>query len=379
MREIYLDNSATTKVDSRVAQLALDIMVNNYGNPSSLHKLGLKAELAIEKARNQIAAALSCDANCLFFTSGGTEANNTAILGACEAQKRRGNKIITTSFEHSSVIASFQELEKRGFEAKYISPDQTGSINVQEVVDEVDSQTIFVSIMCINNEIGTILPIEELVCAIRRKKPDVIIHCDAVQAFCKIPINLKKLDVDLMTISSHKIHGPKGVGALYIKKGVRIIPLHFGGEQQSRIRPGTESVPLICAFGLAAELASSRISEGEKNLNEVCEYFEKKLNEREGIFLNRPENASPYIRNISVVGYRSEILLHSLEEDGIYVSSGSACAKGGKSHVLKAMGLTPNKIDSALRISFNKDNTTQDIDAFFEALDKTMIRLLKSK
>ncbi|MEG2915729.1 MAG: cysteine desulfurase family protein, partial [Oscillospiraceae bacterium] len=294
-------------------------------------------------------------------------------------QKRRGNKIITTSFEHSSVIASFQELEKRGFEAKYISPDQTGSINVQEVVDEVDSQTIFVSIMCINNEIGTILPIEELVCAIRRKKPDVIIHCDAVQAFCKIPINLKKLDVDLMTISSHKIHGPKGVGALYIKKGVRIIPLHFGGEQQSRIRPGTESVPLICAFGLAAELASSRISEGEKNLNEVCEYFEKKLNEREGIFLNRPENASPYIRNISVVGYRSEILLHSLEEDGIYVSSGSACAKGGKSHVLKAMGLTPNKIDSALRISFNKDNTTQDIDAFFEALDKTMIRLLKSK
>ncbi|MEG3006567.1 MAG: cysteine desulfurase family protein [Oscillospiraceae bacterium] len=379
MREIYLDNSATTKVDSRVAQLALDIMVNNYGNPSSLHKLGLKAELAIEKARNQIAAAHSCDANCLFFTSGGTEANNTAILGACEAQKRRGNKIITTSFEHSSVIASFQELEKRGFEAKYISPDQTGSINVQEVVDEVDSQTIFVSIMCINNEIGTILPIEELVCAIRRKKPDVIIHCDAVQAFCKIPINLKKLDVDLMTISSHKIHGPKGVGALYIKKGVRIIPLHFGGEQQSRIRPGTESVPLICAFGLAAELASSRISEGEKNLNEVCEYFEKKLNEREGIFLNRPENASPYIRNISVVGYRSEILLHSLEEDGIYVSSGSACAKGGKSHVLKAMGLTPNKIDSALRISFNKDNTTQDIDAFFEALDKTMIRLLKSK
>ncbi|MEG1151283.1 MAG: cysteine desulfurase family protein [Oscillospiraceae bacterium] len=379
MREIYLDNSATTKVDSRVAQLALDIMVNNYGNPSSLHKLGLKAELAIEKARNQIAAALSCDANCLFFTSGGTEANNTAILGACEAQKRRGNKIITTSFEHSSVIASFQELEKRGFEAKYISPDQTGSINVQEVVDEVDSQTIFVSIMCINNEIGTILPIEELVCAIRRKKPDVIIHCDAVQAFCKIPINLKKLDVDLMTISSHKIHGPKGVGALYIKKGVRIIPLHFGGEQQSRIRPGTESVPLICAFGLAAELASSRISEGEKSLNEVCEYFEKKLNEREGIFLNRPENASPYIRNISVVGYRSEILLHSLEEDGIYVSSGSACAKGGKSHVLKAMGLTPNKIDSALRISFNKDNTTQDIDAFFEALDKTMIRLLKSK
>ncbi|MEG0899943.1 MAG: cysteine desulfurase family protein [Oscillospiraceae bacterium] len=379
MREIYLDNSATTKVDSRVAQLALDIMVNNYGNPSSLHKLGLKAELAIEKARNQIAAALSCDANCLFFTSGGTEANNTAILGACEAQKRRGNKIITTSFEHSSVIASFQELEKRGFEAKYISPDQTGSINVQEVVDEVDSQTIFVSIMCINNEIGTILPIEELVCAIRRKKPDVIIHCDAVQAFCKIPINLKKLDVDLMTISSHKIHGPKGVGALYIKKGVHIIPLHFGGEQQSRIRPGTESVPLICAFGLAAELASSRISEGEKSLNEVCEYFEKKLNEREGIFLNRPENASPYIRNISVVGYRSEILLHSLEEDGIYVSSGSACAKGGKSHVLKAMGLTPNKIDSALRISFNKDNTTQDIDAFFEALDKTMIRLLKSK
>ncbi|MEG1964737.1 MAG: cysteine desulfurase family protein [Oscillospiraceae bacterium] len=379
MREIYLDNSATTKVDSRVAQLALDIMVNNYGNPSSLHKLGLKAELAIEKARNQIAAALSCDANCLFFTSGGTEANNTAILGACEAQKRRGNKIITTSFEHSSVIASFQELEKRGFEAKYISPDQTGSINVQKVVDEVDSQTIFVSIMCINNEIGTILPIEELVCAIRRKKPDVIIHCDAVQAFCKIPINLKKLDVDLMTISSHKIHGPKGVGALYIKKGVRIIPLHFGGEQQSRIRPGTESVPLICALGLAAELASSRISEGEKNLNEVCEYFEKKLNEREGIFLNRPKNASPYIRNISVVGYRSEILLHSLEEDGIYVSSGSACAKGGKSHVLKAMGLTPNKIDSALRISFNKDNTTQDIDAFFEALDKTMIRLLKSK
>lgn len=379
LKEIYLDNSATTKVDERACQLAVKLMLEDYGNPSSLHKKGLEAQIKTENARKQIADVLKCDPACIFFTSGGTEANNTAIFGACEARKRYGNKIITTAFEHSSVIEPFKELKKQGFNTVFVNPDKNGDILADDIINQIDDETILLSFMCINNEIGTILPIDEIIKGARRKKPDILIHCDAVQAFCKIPLNLKKLDVDLMSVSSHKIHGPKGVGALYIKKGKRIIPRLFGGEQQMRIRPGTESTPLICAFGLAAEIASERINEGNEHLAKLCEYFDNQVQKRDGIHLNLPKKSSPYIRNISVLGYRSEIMLHTLEEENIYVSSGSACAKGGKSHVLNSMGLASNMLDSAIRVSFNKDTSLDEIDEFFNALDMAMKKIIKTK
>ena len=379
MKEIYLDNSATTKVSEEAAKLAYEIMTENYGNPSSLHEKGLNAQLAVEKARKQIADTLNCDENTIFFTSGGTEANNTAILGGTDAAKRRGNKVVTTAFEHSSVIESFKELEKRGFEVCYVSPNEKGEITADALANAVDENTILMSFMLVNNEIGTLIPFEEAVKAIKKKNPRTLIHCDGVQAFGKIPINLKKTDIDLLSISSHKIHGPKGSGALYIKKGVRITPLIHGGEQQRKIRPGTESTPLICAFGLAAQTAHREIMSGESHLKELCTYFDEEVKKREGIVINSPENGTVYIRNISVIGYRSEIMLHALESKGVYVSSGSACAKGEKSHVLKAMGLKNDRIDSALRVSFSKYSTIEEVKVFFEALDKCMQEIIKLK
>ena len=379
LKEIYLDNSATTKVDNEVAELAYKIMTENYGNPSSLHEKGLAAQIALEKARKQISDGLHCDSECIYFTSGGTEANNTAILGSADAKKRRGNKVITTAFEHSSVLASFNELEKRGFETVYIKPDEKGKISAEDIIDAVDDNTVLVSFMLINNEVGTVLPAKEIIKGIRRKNSNVLIHCDAVQAFGKIEINVKKLDMDLLSISSHKIHGPKGVGALYIKKGIKITPLIFGGEQQQHVRPGTENVPAICAFGLAAEKACAEIKNGYEHLREVCDYFDKEVSKRKEIIQNNCEDASVYIRNISVMGYRSEILLHALEAKDIYVSGGSACAKGGKSHVLSSMGLSHERIDSALRVSFCKQSTKEEVAEFFEALDKIREKIIRVK
>ncbi len=379
MKEIYLDNSATTKVSEEAARLAYEIMTENYGNPSSLHEKGLQAQLAVEKARKQIANALNCDENCIFFTSGGTESNNTAILGGADAAKRRGNKVVTTAFEHSSVMESFKELEKRGMETVYVSPNEKGEITAEDLADAVDENTVLVSFMLVNNEIGTLMPFEEAVKAIRKKNPNVLIHCDAVQAFGKIQISLKKNDIDLLSVSSHKIHGPKGMGALYIKKGVRITPLIHGGEQQKKIRPGTESTPLICAFGLAAQTAMKELTSGEEHLKELCAYFDEEVKKRQGIVINSPENSTVYIRNISVPGYRSEIMLHGLENMGVYVSGGSACAKGEKSHVLKSMGLKNDIIDSALRVSFSKYSTMEEVKVFFEALDCCMNKIIKVK
>lgn len=379
MKEIYLDNSATTKVDEEAAELAYKVMTENYGNPSSLHEKGLNAQLALEKARKQIADELHCDSEYVYFTSGGTEANNTAVLGGADAKKRRGNKVITTAFEHSSVMASFKELEKRGFETVYIKPDEKGNISADDIISAVDENTILVSFMLINNEVGTILPAKEIIKGVKRKNPNVLIHCDGVQAFGKIEINVKKLDMDMLSISSHKIHGPKGVGALYIKKGVKITPLIFGGEQQQHIRPGTENVPSICAFGLAAEKACAKIQEGYEHLSEVCKYFDEEAAKRDGIIQNTCENSTAYIRNISVMGYRSEILLHALEAKGIYVSGGSACAKGEKSHVLAAMGLSHERIDSALRVSFCKSSTKEEVEEFFKALDKIREKIIRVK
>ena len=371
----YLDNSATTQVSNTAAQKALDIMCNIYGNPSSLHTMGIEAEKELETARSIIAKTIGCECDELFFTSGGTEANNTAILGTVKALKRRGNKIVTSAIEHSSIMESMAYLENEGFQVTYLTPDENGVIPMDKIKEAVDDKTILVSVMMANNEVGSINDIAKIRKIVTAKKSPALIHTDAVQAFGKLNIKVKKLDVDLMAISSHKIHGPKGVGALYIKKGKRILPIHFGGEQEKKIRPGTEALPLIGAFGVA--VSELEIDKNYQLVQELNDYAKAKLSSIDSVTLNSKDNALPYILNISVKGIRSETMLHHLAQNNVYVSSGSACAKGKPSHVLSAMGVSRDSADSALRISFSKLNTKDDIDALVEHIIEGIENLAK--
>ncbi len=380
MREIYLDNSATTRTDERVAQLICNIMVEEYGNPSSLHQKGLDAQLRLEEAQKQVAALMGAqDPQRVLFTSGGTESNNLAIFGGVRARQRRGKRIITTAFEHSSVLGPFAQLEEQGFEAVYIQPDAAGRIDPQAVVDAVNEDTIFVSVMMVNNEVGTIQPVAQLAQAVKEKNPQALFHCDGVQAFGKLPIQVGKSQIDLLSVSGHKIHAPKGVGALYVKKGVRLVPLLYGGSQQQGLRPGTENLPLACGMGLACQLAGEEMAKGMESVTQVRDHLVKRLSAMEGVVINSPADSLPYILNLSAVGYRSEVMLHFLESQGIYVSSASACTKNAKSHVLEAMGLAPKIIDSALRISFQRSTTLEEVDAFADALALGMSKLAKAR
>ena len=365
--EHYLDNSATTAVSAKAAEKAYRIMVENYGNPSSLHLKGMQAEQELKAARRSVARALSAQSEEIFFTSGGTEANNTALFGIAQAKKRRGNKIIISSIEHSSVIEAAKRLENDGFEVVKILPDINGVITPESVLREVDSNTILVSVMCVNNETGAVMPIGEIFSAVREKNSEVICHTDAVQGFGKIPLNARRLSADLITVSAHKVHAPKGCGALYIKKGIRIVPHQYGGEQEKKIRPGTEALPLIAAFGVACE--EFAIEENYRAVSELNAYAKEKLLAIDGVTVNSPENALPYVLNISAGRVRSETMLHFLEELDVFVSSGSACAKGKPSHVLSAMGLSGERADSALRISFSKYNSKDDIDALCKGIE----------
>lgn len=373
--EHYLDNSATTKVSPAAAQKALALMCANYGNPSSLHSMGLRAEEELESARHAIAKSLSCDDQEIFFTSGGTESNNLAVTGACAAQKRAGNRIVTSSIEHSSVLETMEELKKQGYDVVFLPPDTKGRISAESIANAVDSNTILVSVMYVNNEIGSIMEIDKIKKAVLSKQAPALIHTDAVQAYGKLPIKVKKLGVDLLSVSAHKIHGPKGIGALYIKKGVRILPQHFGGEQERKIRPGTEALPLIGAFGEAVRELD--IPETGKKIKELNDYAKHTIGSLQDVTVISPEDALPYILNVSVKGIRSETMLHHLAQQKVYVSSGSACAKGQPSHVLKALGIEKDLADSALRISFSKYSTKEDIDALYRGIQSGIQSLVK--
>lgn len=375
MAEHYLDNSATTRVSERAAKKAFDIMTTEYANPSSLHSFGFSAAKQLECARENVAKALGADPSEIIFTSGGTEANNLAILGTVEALRRRGNRIITTAAEHSSVYDTMLKLQKDGFDVVFITPDECGNINPLEVINAADEKTILVSIMLTNNETGANYPVKEIFTQIKRRFPQAILHTDAVQAFGKCEIKVSKLSCDLLTVSGHKIHAPKGVGALYVKKGVRLIPQTIGGSQEKKLRTGTESTPLICAFGTACEEID--LNKNIQIAKELNAYLRDKLSSMEGIKINSPEDASPFVLNFSVLGIRSETMLHHLASKGVYVSSGSACSKGAKSHVLSSMGLADDIIDSAIRVSFSKHNTISDCDALLEALTDGMNTLAK--
>ena len=364
--EHYLDNSATTAVSKAAADKAYAVMTRLYGNPSSLHSKGIEAENELKNARKSVALRLRVSDEEITFTSGGTEANNLALFGAAYARLRERKKIIISAVEHSSVTEAAKRLEDEGFQVERIVPRKDGLIHPEDVAAAADKNTSLVSVMLVNNETGAIMPVSVIFAAVKAKDEKILCHTDAVQAFGKLEIKAKALGADLISVSGHKVHAPKGVGALYIKKGVRLVSRQYGGEQEKRIRPGTENLPAITAFGVACDMFD--IENNCKTVSALNNYAKKKLLQIEGVTLNSPEDALPYVLNISAGRVRSETMLHFLEEREVFVSSGSACAKGKPSHVLSAMGLSREKADSALRISFCKHNTLEDIDALCEGI-----------
>ncbi len=374
--EVYLDNSATTKVCDTAIEYIKESLEQCWYNPSSLYKKGMDAERLVSRTRAAVAKMLNSREDEIFFVGCGTEANNTAIFGAVEHGKKRGNRIVTTAVEHPSVLEPMKELQRRGYEVIRLKVDKSGKINPQDLIDAINQNTILVSIMLVNNESGAIMPIKAAADAIKKVSAPALLHCDAIQGFGKLPIDVNNLGVDLLSISGHKLHAPKGVGVLYKSKKVHIPPLLLGGGQENGFRSGTEAVPNIYALcGAIKELGE--VSKHLEVIRELNQYACEQLSKLDGIVFNSPKDALPYIINISVLGYRSEILLHFLEADGIYVSSGSACSKGKASSVLTEMGIDKNRADSALRISLSRYNTKEDIDSLCTALQKAQERLRK--
>lgn len=364
---IYLDNSATTRPSVAAAQAAKE-MFENFGNPSSLHHVGVAAQRVTDGARKAVAKAIDAREDEIFFTSGGTEANNTALIGGAFARRKRGDTIVITAVEHDSVMASAKFLEEQGFRVIKVTPAADGTLTAEDFEKVIDSRTILVSCMLVNNETGAIFPVEKLRGIVRRVNAPALIHVDAVQALGKMRVSAEDMGCDMLTVSAHKIHGLKGSGALFIKKGTTLRPFILGGHQEKGFRAGTEATPAIAAFGAACgEL--DHVKEA-KHLREVKQAFLDRLAHIPQVRVNSPEKSAPHIINFSVPGYRSETLLHAFESRDIYVSSGSACKKGEISHVLKAQGLPREITDSAVRVSLSKDNTVAQADVFAQALDE---------
>ncbi len=379
LKTVYLDNSATTQVYKESAELAADIMYNFYGNPSSLHRKGIEAEKLIKRAKEQIANTIKASPGEIYFTSGGTESDNLAIIGGCSAN--RGKHIISTNIEHPAVMTTLQHMEKKGYTVDLVPVQKNGRVDLEKFSKMVRKDTTLVSCMYVNNEIGTIQPVEKMAKIIRRVNPTTIFHIDAVQAYGKIPFSVSNLDADLISLSSHKIHGPKGVGALYIKSKTKLAPVQFGGGQQNGIRPGTENVPGIAAFGLSAQKCCEDMIEKTTRIEYLKNRLKRGIEENiSDIVVNTPvENSAPHILNVSFGYVRSEVLLHSLETDGIYVSSGSACSshKKGPSYVLSAIGTSPKMIDGSIRFSLSEFTTEEEIDYTLEKLSENVKKIRK--
>lgn len=365
---IYLDNAATTKPCREAVEAAAEAMNIGYGNPSSRHSLGIEAEKIVSSARAEIARSLGCEDNCIVFTSGATESNNTAIFGGAQRRIKRKPRVVTTTVEHPSVKEAFDRLERDGAEVVRIAPDENGEITAETIINAVDERTCLISCMLVNNETGYTLPIAKAFSAIKRKYPDCVTHCDAVQGYMKTPIRVSALCADLISISGHKVYAPKGIGALYIKKGFSLPAYLLGGGQERGQRSGTENVPAIAGFGAAVKLLSKTVEERARCANELRDLLYNSIAQIEGVTVNSKPTASPYICSIAMKGYKSETLLNFLSEKGIAVSSGSACSKGKKSSVLKAFGIPDAVADSTLRISFSHETVGDDIKAFCEAL-----------
>lgn len=360
--EAYFDNSATTPVYPEVRDLVVKLMEEDYGNPSSLHLKGVKAAGYIKDARERLARLMKVQPKEIVFTSGGTESNNMALIGGALANRRAGNKIITTSVEHASVGSTVDFLKDMGFEVVRIGVDSRGLIDEQQLIDAVDDDTIIVSVMYVNNEIGAVMPIQDVVKRVKEKNPSVLIHVDAIQAFGKYTIYPGRMGIDMMSISSHKFHGPKGVGALYIRDRVKVKPIIYGGGQQSGMRSGTENVPGIAGMVLAAEMTYNDLDAKVEHMRQLKEHLIGELTQIEDVYSNSGD--APHIASITFKGVRSEVMLHALEERGVYVSSGSACSsnKHSVSSTLKSIGLPQEKLESTLRFSFSPENTMDQVD-----------------
>ena len=374
--QAYLDNSATTKCAPQVVDVCVKVMQEDYGNPSSKHMKGVEAENYIKDAKETIAKTLKCQDKEILFTSGGTESNNMAIIGTAMANKRKGNHVIVSSVEHSSVKEPFNFLEEQGFKVTYLKVDSKGIVDIEELKNALDDETILVSVMYTNNEIGAVEPIEEIGHIVKSYNPDIVFHVDAIQAYGKLVIRPKKQGIDLLSVSGHKIHGPKGIGFLYIDEKVKIRPLIYGGGQQKDMRSGTENVPGIAGLGVAAKEMYTDHSAKMEYLTGLKDYLIDRASELEGVTVNSLKGAegAPQIVSLSFEGVRSEVLLHALEEKGIYVSSGSACSSNHPaiSGTLKAIGVKKELLDSTLRFSFGMFNKKEEIDYAVDVLKELL-------
>ena len=379
--EIYFDNSATTRALDEVKDLVVKLMTEDYANPSSRHRKGMEAEQYVKEAAMRIAKTLKVKEKEIIFTSGGTESNNMALIGAALAGQRAGKHIISTRIEHASVYQPLAFLETLGFEVTYLHTDRQGHISLEELEQSIRPDTILVSVMYVNNEMGAIEPVEELASLVHQKGKNIIFHVDAIQAYGKMEIRPKKQGIDLLSVSGHKIHGPKGVGFLYIDEKVRIKPLLYGGGQQRDLRPGTENVPGIAGLGLAAEEMYRDHKGKVARITELKDYFIDRVQELEGVTVNslKKSAGAPQIASVSFKGVRSEVLLHALEDKGIYVSSGSACSSNHPaiSGTLRAIGVEKDLLDSTLRFSFGLFNTKEEVDICISALEELLPVLRK--
>lgn len=378
---IYLDNSATTKQYPQVTEIMLKYMEEHYGNPSSLYQLGVDSEKAIKNARRQLADAMGLGGGKVYFTSGGTESDNMAIFGAAKALRRRGNKIVTTAVEHPAVLECCRQLEQQGFDVEYIGVDRNCRLDMTALESAIDDKTILVTMMHVNNEAGTVMPVTEVKRIMKAKNSPGLFHCDAVQSFGKLQLCR---DADLISVSGHKIHGPKGSGAIYIKDKVNLPAFIRGGGQEEGKRSGTQNVPAIVGLGAAAELSHETRESHMACIASMRKYLMDALKaELDDIIVNSPEETGNEagqccgsLLNISFLGTRGEVLLHTLEQDGIYVSTGSACSsnKKGQSHVLKAMGLTDKEIEGTLRFSFGRFNSQEEMDRVIDRVSSAVKR-----
>ena len=365
---IYLDNAATTRVCEEAAAAAVRMMTEQFGNPSATYKLGREAKNSVDTARTQVASALGCKPDEVYFTSCGSEGDNWALLSGARSMQRKGRHIISSVMEHDAIRKTLDALEKEGFEVTRLSPAADGSISVDAVKEALRPDTILVSLMMVNNEIGTVTDIAGVARMLKAEKSPALLHTDAVQAFLKVPFRADRLGADLITISGHKIHAPKGIGALYIRTGLRLPPYIHGGGQEKGIRAGTENTPQIAAFGAACEIGKKKMASATAEMERLRAHMVQTLTDALGEKIVFIGGGAPHIQSLSLPGYRSEVLMNYLEAREIYTSKSSACKKGGRSHVLEAMGLPAKVIDGALRISFSRYTTEADVDAFCAAL-----------
>ncbi len=371
---IYLDNSATTKPCREAVEAMTNALTVSWANPSALYAFGLDASHALRTARHQIAAAMGAEQDRIFFTSGGTEADNWAIFGTVKRLGKRGKHIVTTAIEHHAVLNCMKELESQGYDVTYLQPDSLGNISLADLKAALRKDTILVSIMMVNNEVGSVMPIAQMAKLTHKLCPDAVFHTDAVQGFLKIPFAAKTLGADLISVSSHKIHGPKGVGALYVSPRLRSFPPYlYGGGQESGLRSGTEATPAIFGFAAAASAGAATFREDVTKEKQLLNALVEKLQIIPGLQINGAHDA-PHILSLSVPGVPTQNSLNVLQDAGICVSAGSACAKGHRSHTLTAMGLRPETMDGSFRVSLCRDTTWEELERLAEVIENDIIR-----